>query len=303
MAFHAPFKNMPRIARYDTRALTRHVAPLILRDGRNPSPSLVREYVRNLFPDLADVFTPSEGTIQTELVKIRKEWGEQLESGVPGVPREMNAHLLGMANQALTLAREEAQREVAQKWQDLRVQAAALESREISVTNQVALLEQRHQAESRVWQKEKTALAGDLAIAQSRLEEARRELDRTAIALEAAHGAAQQQAGKIAELEAGLRQTQEQAAQQIALAEERYRELEKMNLAKLEEARMESRKHQQEVARATHKLKALESQITQLHQENAQLNGALSEARKRISDLANTPPSRPGVKRLFQRRR
>lgn len=291
---------------YNTRALVRAVYPHIEATGRSPSPQLVREKVRELYPDIPIGWNPSDTTITDELRKVRIENGERQLAGrqIPGVKpgyvepladlaQRFEAVVLAEVESAFSQRREElaeterlCRASVVKAEQEKQLLAEQLEE----ATRRHGLVEARLSGELESLREALESLRGDHAALQERLVRSESQLAERTSSLEASEQRCAEQ--------------QQRFDEQLRRSEDAYRGLERAKLMELDTARQQrdkalrelddqkalSAETMQELGRCRQALAAANGQLNatreQQERDSQRFSVLEQEHRQMMSDLA-----------------
>jgi chromosome segregation ATPase len=226
----------------DTRSLVRQAYPVLLSQGRTPSCAEIKNLVRQQHPLLVENgWNPSDSTIQSELKKIRITHGQQMLAGatIKGLPEALSEVLVEAGNRIMAKATDiafeefEADRKALSE-SVLKAQTLQMEAEKKSLESASYL-----QAEIERFNRALTELRVQNASLEVTLHDYETKLGETASNLASCQVLVSERQLSIDALQSQVTQQGKMFEEQTALAESRYRDLEKAKLLEIDGLRQQ----------------------------------------------------------------
>lgn len=257
--------------RTDTRMLVGSVYPRILAEGLNPSVAEIKAWVRKTDPALAD-WNPSDSTVADEIKKLRRTTASLMNqapaASLPGFPDAVARRLQEAAEALLSEARAAAAEEVAADRESAASEhaaaMAAVDALKSSTEEAARLVEHDRTSLQETFRR----LEAERQDATTAAAEAQTALSLLQAETEALRLRLVEAGEQLAGVRADMERESARAHEQIVLAETRYRDLEKIKLMEIDQARVQNDRLRKENEALSKSVDGLRQSMEKLREEH-----------------------------------
>lgn len=255
-----------------TRELVREVVPALLAKGVRPTEEMVKQAIRETYPDLHSEWNPSRSTVTDEIQKVLVQIGlnEMNRFRIGGVPDSLQAIVSTFVKNFEDVVRQQLLSELSERTVQLEDRERVCNERVISAEDRAARAESASSVLRETLENERRLTARQ----QSDLQQLQLQKD-------AAEARCNNQDRQLAQYEEQIHNMQQRHIDEMNLSEHRYRELERLNLLEVDRVRQATVKLTSELSDQQRISEARRAQIDALREDLARAKGEL-DASKRL---------------------